>query len=835
MQPATPDKPTLSARTSLREGNDQATKRFEAHSPAGSNWQSAVGLVPELKTMAGLVSASIVVAALYFGRDIVMPLCFAFLLGFVLGPLVSWLARRGLPRPAAVCVVIVGTVGALALAGLFVAQQVRTLSAELPTYQSNIRSKLHDLSEKVRAPGAFDGVLRTLDAVKNEVEKDSPPAGASTGGEKVAQRVAPPQRVQVVETDPTPFRRLMTWFEAASGPLASAGISLVFVVLVLLDRLDLRDRLLRLWGGNLHQSTDAMHEAGTRISRYLLMQLVVNLSYAVPMAAGLWLIGVPGALLWGALAGLLRFVPYLGPMISAVFPIALAFAVDPGWSMLLWTIGLIVVLEVVSNNIVEPWLYGASTGLSAISLMVAATFWTAIWGPVGLIMSTPLTVCLLVVGRHLPRLKFLDVLLGSAPALDTPTRIYQRLLAGEVDDALDLAAESTDEGEATAFYETVGIPVLRMATLDHARVATAEHRHRVVNGMDALLDDLEERQPAGVSGPPAVACIGGKWEVDNLSARMLAHALEQAGLPVAYRPAGTLSADHVAGLELDGIRSLCVTYFSAEPEAHARAFCRRLRRRWPDVQIVLAFWNVPPVHNDDAAKALGASAIVGSVAEAVLRTAELSGVKLGDNFMEAAVPDDDSVRLAALRRSGALDPRVGELFNVASKRAADVFDVPMAVVSLIDEHMQTVRGAFGTLPASADGKVSAVVPEDLNVPRQLSMCGHVVVNARTLVVPDITRDLRFAGNPAWRERGLRFYAGAPLRDSEGHVLGTLCLLDARPRTLSKREVKLLETMAGELISQLEVEVANWGGFQPAPSVPDAAPSATVAQWLPGSA
>jgi GAF domain-containing protein len=159
----------------------------------------------------------------------------------------------------------------------------------------------------------------------------------------------------------------------------------------------------------------------------------------------------------------------------------------------------------------------------------------------------------------------------------------------------------------------------------------------------------------------------------------------------------------------------------------------------------------------------------------------------------------------------------------------------MAVVSLIDEHMQTVRGAFGTLPASADGKVSAVVPEDLNVPRQLSMCGHVVVNARTLVVPDITRDLRFAGNPAWRERGLRFYAGAPLRDSEGHVLGTLCLLDARPRTLSKREVKLLETMAGELISQLEVEVANWGGFQPAPAVPDAAPSATVAQWLPGSA
>ena len=239
--------------------------------------------------------------------------------------------------------------------------------------------------------------------------------------------------MQIADKPPSAFQQAVAWIDAGSGPLANAGIVLVFVVLILLDRLDLRDRLLRLWGGSLHRSTDAMDEAGMRISKYLTMQLVVNVTYGIPMAAGLWFIGVPGALLWGAVAALMRFVPYVGPMISAVFPLALAFAVDPGWSMVLWTLALIVLLEMLSNNVVEPWLYGASTGLSAMSLMVSATFWTALWGPVGLIMSTPLTVCLLVIGRHLPRLRFLDVLLGSQPALDTPTRIYQRLLAGDVE------------------------------------------------------------------------------------------------------------------------------------------------------------------------------------------------------------------------------------------------------------------------------------------------------------------------------------------------------------------------------------------------------------------
>ena len=805
---------------------------FDKSSATGA-WTALSTMLPEVKLMVGLVSSAVLIAALYFGRDILMPLCIAFLLGFVLDPLVARLKRWGLPRPAAVVVVMFSSLAVLGLAGVFLGQQVSALSAEVPTYQANMRVKLRAVSEHLRAPGMFDGALKTFDVVRTEVETN-----VTDGTVKVTKKGAgtAPMPVQVVEGVPSPFRKALAWFEGASGPLANAGIAFVFVVLVLLDRLDLRDRLLRLWGGSLHQSTDAMDEAGRRISRYLGMQLVVNLSYGVPMGAGLYFIGVPGALLWGALAALMRFVPYIGPMISAIFPLALAFAVDPGWSMLLWAVSLIVALELLSNNIVEPWLYGASTGLSAMSLMVAATFWTALWGPVGLIMSTPLTVCLLVVGRHLPRLKFLDVMLGSQPALDTPTRVYQRLLAGDVDEAIELVTDRVEEGNVAVCYDEIGLPVLRMATTDHTSVATAAHRHRFVIGMDALLNEMHEQHPPANSGSrPSVVCIGGKWEVDNLAARMLTHAMATAGQSAAYQPAGAVTADYVAGLDLDGAETVCISYFSPAPEMQARHFCRRLRRRWPEVKIVLALWNAAPqMQQEGAGESLGAAAVVTSIGEAVMRAADLSGEVSGEGFMGAQTPADDTARVAALRNSGALDPRAKPIFDVAAKRAADIFDVPMALVSLIDEHAQDVRGAFGGLHARSDPpSTTAEKADDLNVPRELSICGHVVANAQTLVVPDIARDLRFARNPALRDKGLRFYAGSPLRDADGMLLGTLCLLDSEPRTLSKREVRLLEAMAQDLMDQLRASVAGWGDMLTTlPPADPSPPSSVVGQLLP---
>ncbi|CAN5753496.1 hypothetical protein BH11PSE13_BH11PSE13_06010 [soil metagenome] len=815
-------------------------------------------VVPELKLMIGLVTGAMIIAALYFGREILIPLALAFLLGFVLDPLVMRLKRWGLPRGLAVIIVVVFALGMVGLGGLFLGSQVSTLSAELPTYQSNIKTKLRDLRESAARPGMFDGVVKTFDTFKNEVDQASPtavPAGAPASTTRATARgnatppAAPvPQRVQLAERPPSSFQQALNWLEVASGPLANAGIVLVFVVLILLDRLDLRDRLLRLWGGSLHRSTDAMDEAGQRISKYLTMQLIVNLSYGVPMAVGLWFIGVPGAMLWGAVAAVMRFVPYIGPMISAVFPVALAFAVDPGWSMVLWTVGLIAALEMLSNNVIEPWLYGASTGLSAMSLMVSATFWTALWGPVGLIMSTPLTVCLLVIGRHLPRLRFLDVLLGSQPALDTPTRIYQRLIAGDVEEASELANEQVVDGNVIGFYGEAGLPVLRMASSDHASVATAEHRHRVVIGMNAVIDDLLEQQPppesAGATaheaadetaGAARIVCIGGKWEVDTLAARMLAHALSLEKYSAVHRAAGTVSADYIAGLALDGVQVVCLSYLSPEPAVQARHFCRRLRRRWPEVQIVLGLWNAPAeLLGEDACKTLGADAVVTSIGEAAVRIAALMGAQLSEGFMEAVVPEADAQRLAALHASGALDPRAQMLFDAASKRAADIFDVPMAMVSLIDEDLQQVRGVSGGLHGHSGTEAAPVRGDDMSMPRAASMCGHVVANAQTLVVPDIARDMRFAGNPALQSRGLRFYAGAPLRDAGGHVLGTLCLLDTEPRALDQREVRLLEAMANDLMDTLRASVVQWGDVVAPPVAADSASGATVGQAVPAA-
>ncbi|MCY7308158.1 MAG: AI-2E family transporter [Rhodoferax sp.] len=643
--------------------------------------------------------------------------------------------------------------------------------------------------------------------------------------------------MRVEPTPPTPFHEALKWLEAGIGPLATAGIVLVFVFLVLLDRDDLRDRLLRLLGGSLHRSTDAMDEAGRRISKYLTMQLVVNLTYGVPMAAGLLFIGVPGAILWGAVAAIMRFVPYIGPMIAAVAPVALAFAVDPGWSMVLMTVGLILLLELVSNNIVEPWLYGASTGLSAISLITAATFWTALWGPMGLIMSTPLTVCLLVIGRHLPRLSFLDVLLGSQPALDAATRIYQRLLAGEVDAAVEVATEQLVEADVAAFYNTTGLAVLRMAAIDHASVASAEHRHRVVVGMDALIDGLIEQHPADAAAVPAMAiCIGGKWEIDTLSARMLAHSLSLAGLPAAHRPSSLITAVYIDRLDLARVKTVCLSFFSPEPQPRARTFCRRLRRRWPHLHIVLALWNAPPeVLGEGARRDLGADAVVTSLSEALLQLAHALGIELSTGYLPAPVPEFDGDRLAALRASGALDLRAQPLFDTASQRVADIFDVPMAMVCLVDADIQRIPALFGLTPSGVDGEpVITLRAEDLEIPRSLSLCGHVVANARTMVVPDLARDLRFSGNPALKEKGLRFYAGAPLRDQGGHILGTLCILDAQPRSLTQRELELLESMADDLMNQLRALVLSWGDATPMADNPVENSSAIVGQPIPST-
>lgn len=749
--------------------------------------------VDVIRLAAGLISVSIIIAALYVGQGVLIPLAIAFLISFALGPLVNWLSRRGVPRILSVCIVMV-TVGAvIAGIGLLVTTQLRTLSAQLPSYQTTIRDKIENLAEQMKGPGIFDGVIETFTTVQTQVNA----VVQSEDGEVGIQEV------KIVPPPISPLETAKNWLVPALAPLATIGIVLVFVFLTLLDSGDLRDRLIRLMGGNLHRSTDALKEAGQRISRYLLMQILVNTLYSIPLGFGLWLIGVPGWLLWAVLATFMRFIPYVGPMLSAIFPIALAFAVDPGWSMVLWTVGMIVTLEAISGNILEPLLYGTTTGLSAISLIAAATFWTALWGPVGLILSTPLTVCLLVVGRYLPQLNFLETILGSAPVLDVPTRIYQRLLAGDAYDAIDLVDKTVKESSVAQFYNDQGIEVLRLAGADYFSHARPEHRLRVQNGMDAVLDDLREEYPAPESNEPArVACIGGKWEIDSVASEMLAHALNLDGFPAITRREEVVTARYVDKLELDGIDVICLSYFDREPESAIRTICRRLRHRWPDRQIVLTLLNAPEALLDpERVKALGADEVVTSIEEARHRIHRILAPDEALQAQIAPAPDNDAQRIKVLQASEVLDGRAREQLDALAKRAANVFSVKFAVISAIDAEEEYIIGQSIELP----GKRTRDGTDMIVMPRDEAICDHVVASGKTLIVNDTERDPRFADHPAIMLWNTRFYAGSPLKTADGLVLGALCLLDVEPRKLTADEVLLLDEMASNVVSVIAGE------------------------------
>jgi len=741
-----------------------------------------------LMVAAWLVVASITVATLYLGKSVIIPLVTAFLISFALNPLVTWLSRRGLPRVVSVIMVMLVLGTAVSGLGLLVASQVRSLSAELPNYQSTIRKKIHDVAESIRQPGLFDGVLRTVDTVQEEVK-----ASTSASNEPAMQRVSvvPPAR--------SPFATALEWILSALEPLATIGIVLIFVFLALLDRGDLRDRLIRLLGGNLHKSTDAMEEAGRRISRYLLMQLAVNISYGVPMAAGLWAIGVPGWLLWGTLAAFLRFIPYLGPLISAIFPIALAFAVGSGWEMVAWTVALIVFLELVSNNVVEPLLYGTSTGLSAMSLIASATFWTALWGPVGLILSTPLTVCLLVIGRSNPQLRFFDTLLGSTPVLDIPTRIYQRLLADDPNEAIEIVEEAIKDDAVVDFYSDYGIEVLRKVHEDYHSAARPEHRLRVANGMDVLLDDLREAYPGQVAPgeKPRVACIGGRWEIDSVACEMLVHSLSIEGIPAILRREGVATARYVADLDIADVDIICISYFSDDPASSIKSLCKRLRNRWLGKRIVLALWSAPEALLEaEAAKALGADEVFTTVREGVLRIHRMISPEEALERQVADAPENDAARVKALQATNVLDGHAREDLDALAKRAADVFDIKFAVISAIDADDEYIIGQSVDLPGTRTKSGTDMI----TMPRDEAICDHVVAAGETLVVNDTQRDPRFIDHPAIRLWDTNFYAGAPLKTADGMVLGALCLLDTEPHKLSEDELSLLESMAADVVS-----------------------------------
>lgn len=568
----------------------------------------------------------VVVAALYVGQDILIPLALAILLSFMLAPIVTRLRRWGLGRvPSVLAVVLLLFVALLGL-GSIVGSQLVHLAENLPRYEWNLRAKIRELRIAVPSGGVVERTSDMLRDLGQELEEatTSPESEAKSGDEASTPEPVP---VEVQEPDAPPLQTLRELGGPLIAPIATAGLVVVFVIFMLLQREDLRDRILRLVGaGDVARTTEAMNDAAKRISRYLLMQLVINVLYGIPVGIGLYFIGVPNPILWGLLATVLRFVPYVGPVIAALFPIALSFAVAPGWTLPLLTIALFVTLELFSNNVLEPWLYGTSTGLSPVAILVAAVFWTTLWGPVGLLLSTPLTVCLVVLGRHVPQLGFFDVLLGDEPALAPDVKFYQRLLARDPDEATELAEEYLEGESLDKLYDGVIMPALWLAEQDRLRgsldrATVQEVAQDTIGVVEELAEEHGLDEAGAVSDAPSdqisVLCIGARNGLDEAAAAMLAHILTQRGMGAKAMPRKVVSGRNLVRLERRDVALICLSYVNPAATQHAHRIVRRLRQHFGDeVRILVGLWTASPPAREELLDATGADFVATTLMQA---------------------------------------------------------------------------------------------------------------------------------------------------------------------------------------------------------------------------
>jgi predicted PurR-regulated permease PerM len=627
-------------------------------------------LIALLSAVATAILAFIIITTLYFGREIFVPIALAILLSFVLAPLVGVLQRIRMPRGMAVVSVVIIAFAMIFAMGSLLATQLTQLAGDLPRYQSTISEKIQSFRETTAGRGTLERASGMLKDLSKELEK---PKDAGTGTGSILSPKAPapltPVPVEVRQPDPSALESLQSLISPLLHPLATTGIIIIFVIFILLQREDLRNRLIRLAGSHdLQRTTAALNDAAGRLSRLFLIQLLLNGAFGVVIGIGLWLIGIPSATLWGILAVVLRFVPYIGAAIAAAFPLALAVAVDPSWSMLLWTIALFLVVEPIVGHVVEPMVYGHSTGLSPVAVVASATFWTALWGPIGLVLATPLTVCLVVLGRHVERLEFLDVMFGDRPALSPPEIFYQRMLAGDPTEAAEKAEEFLKERSLSSYYDEVVLKGLQLAQADAERGALDHERltkiRDAVSEFTNNLSDQDDRLPPKVRStidaeatsavesvaedgpyedlpvlskgelPPEwqseypVLCVAGRSLLDEAAAIMLGQLSTAHGLAARVENAEALSTTNIFRLETTGVAVVCLVYMDASGPAHMRYSVRRLRRKLPKATIILGCWmkDMDPAGLEQLRDSAKADLVAASLGEAIKLCIEATGI-----------------------------------------------------------------------------------------------------------------------------------------------------------------------------------------------------------------
>jgi predicted PurR-regulated permease PerM len=617
---------------------------------------------PALTTMLFTV---VIVSALYFGREVLVPIALALLMSFALAPLVRLLQGWRIPRMFAVIFVVLIAFAAVFSLGALMVSQVNQLASDLPRYQSTLREKIQSLRGAAAGTGTLERASEVLQNLSSELDKPTASRSSTALPASPATSPARPIPVEVKQPDPGALQTLVALITPLIHPLATTGIVVIFVIFILMQRQDLRNRLVRLAGSqDLQRTTAALDDAGQRLSRLFLTQLGLNAAYGLVVGLGLWFIGVPSAPLWGMLAMILRFVPYIGAVISAIFPLILAAAVGPDWGMVLWTGALFLVLEPVVGQIIEPLLFGHSTGLSPVAVIASATFWTWLWGPVGLILATPLTICLVVLGRHVDRLSFLDVMLGDQPALSPAELVYQRMLARDPVEAAEQAQKFLKDKPLIAYYDEVLVEGLRLAQADAERgLLNDERMSHIRDAVAEIVDDLggheDKVEPVPQAGDNAdsdaassplaqldkaeeqsgplerqlpekwrtgkpVLCIPGLGLLDETIALMLAQLVERQGIGARAEQADALSMSRIFSLDTKDVALVCLCYVENVTSAQIRYAIRRLRRKAPNAFILVSLLGAADGVDDAVREFANVGLVKRSLAETVEKILEES-------------------------------------------------------------------------------------------------------------------------------------------------------------------------------------------------------------------
>jgi predicted PurR-regulated permease PerM len=572
-----------------------------------------------VRIAASCIIAAAVVATLYLARPVLLPIALATLISFALAPVVGVLDRRGIGRGPAVICTVVCAVAVFASVAMFIGTQLSHLAPDVPRYQGNLLAKIESVRDSATrshlfksATGVFERFDRAIDG-----SAAAPSRLALTGGASATH----PVPVVIRTPDPGPLQILQNVADPLLAPLGRTALVVIFVIFILIQKEDLRDRFISLAGArDLQRTTAAIDEGGQRLSRYLLLQMSVNACFGAFVTVGLWLIGIPSPALWGLIAGIARFVPYVGLPVASVLPLTLALAVDPGWTKVVLVSCLMFGSEAVTGQAIEPWLYGRQMGLSSIAVVLCAVFWTWIWGPVGLFLSTPLTMCMAIIGRNVEHLKFLDILLGDRAALMPEEAFYLSMLAGKTDEEAVRAEAMLKESSLGDYLDTVAVKGLVLAHLDESRgaldAAGAEKIHAAIR---QLLEDVAETGAVLPANADAVLCVAGRGELDSAAATLLGAVLQQRGISARTIAAEMTTSQRIAALDYAGTRIVCLSYLAPCTQKNARYLARRIRKQLPHALVIAGFWNEK--HDDtaflDALETTACDAIATSLGDAV--------------------------------------------------------------------------------------------------------------------------------------------------------------------------------------------------------------------------